>query len=349
MLQPRIIPALRRTIPNSSWTCLRCQKRTTNAYISLHLSTRPFTSARRHNLPAASSSKPPPSTQPTSPKDDEKFIPQPLGRPIGFQTPPQPGQNTGEKPPKKDYTGMTLSERNLAKRADIVEKWGTSYFRDFKNIRKYRSGKTFMANKSIFKKEAALYFPNFRGETLKEGQADTADVMKGKVSVVNVFSSAWGEAQVRSFTSKTANPVLYEILAQHEAVAQQIDINIEENALKAWIIKMFQFQQRLQRRKEDWGKYFVVRKGVSQRIRETIGLLNGRVGYVYLLDQECRIRWAGSADAEGTEADDLTRGFGRLVEEARVMPKVGGSGEKKAQKDERLEKGMPILVPVAFK
>jgi ATPase complex subunit ATP10 len=244
---------------------------------------------------------------------------------------------------------MTLSERNLAKRADIVEKWGTSYFRDFKNIRKYRSGKTFMANKSIFKKEAALYFPNFRGETLKEGQADTADVMKGKVSVVNVFSSAWGEAQVRSFTSKTANPVLYEILAQHEAVAQQIDINIEENALKAWIIKMFQFQQRLQRRKEDWGKYFVVRKGVSQRIRETIGLLNGRVGYVYLLDQECRIRWAGSADAEGTEADDLTRGFGRLVEEARVMPKVGGSGEKKAQKDERLEKGMPILVPVAFK
>jgi len=243
-----------------------------------------------------------------------------------------------------------MSERNLAKRVDIVEKWSTSYFRDFKNIRKYRSGKTFMANKSIFKKDAALYFPNLRGETLKEGQADTANVMKGKVSVVNVFSSAWGEAQVRSFTSKTANPALYELLEQHEAVAQQIDINIEENPLKAWIIKMFQFQQRLQRRKEDWGNYFLVRKGVSLRIRETIGLLNGRVGYVYLVDQECKIRWAGSADAEGTEVDDLTRGFKRLLEEARVVPKAeSGGGEEKAQKDERFEKGMPILVPVAFK
>jgi ATPase complex subunit ATP10 len=245
---------------------------------------------------------------------------------------------------------MTMSERNLAKRADLVEKWGTNYFRDFKNIRKYRSGKTFMANRSIFKKEAALYFPNLRGQTLAEAEADTANVMKGKVSVVNVYSSAWGEAQVRTFTSKEKNPALHELLGQHDTVAQQIEINIEENPLKAWIIKIFAFKQRVQRRKEDWGKYFVVRKGVDQRIRETIGLLNGRVGYVYLLDQNCKIRWAGSADAEGTEKEDLTRGLRRLIDEAKVVPKAEiGRGKNATGKDERVEKGMPVLVPVAFK
>jgi ATPase complex subunit ATP10 len=348
MLQPRIASPLKRTIFKLPSVCLQCQNRASQPQLSSRTSTRPFTSARLLRLPAAQPPAPPKSSS-QSPKDDEVFIPQPLGRPIGFQHPPQPGQNSGEKPPKKDYSGMTLSERNLAKRVDLVEKWGTSYFRDFKNIRKYRSGKTFMANKSIFKREAALYFPNLRGETLAENDADTVNVMNGKISVVNVFSSAWGEAQVRSFTSQATNPVLYELLAQNEAVAQQIDINIEENSVKAFIIRMFQFRQRAQRRKEDWGKYFVVRKGVSQRIRETIGLLNGRVGYVYLLDQQCKIRWAGSADAEGTEVEDLTRGLRRLIEESRMPPKVSKVAQPKTAKaDGRADEGIAVPVPIVF-
>jgi ATPase complex subunit ATP10 len=96
-----------------------------------------------------------------------------------------------------------------------------------------------------------------------------------------------------------------------------VDINIEENVMKAWIIAIFKWRLKAARPKEDWGKYFVVRAGVSERIRETIGLLNGRVGYVFIVDEECRIRWAGSGDAEGTEMDDMNRGFKKLVNEAR--------------------------------
>jgi len=48
--------------------------------------------------------------------------------------------------------------------------------------------------------------------------------------------------------------------------------------------------------------------------------LNGRVGYVYLVDQDCKIRWAGSGDAEGTEMDDMNKGFAKLVNEARQSP-----------------------------
>lgn len=208
---------------------------------------------------------------------------------------------------------MSMRERNLEKRKDLVEKWGTNYFRDFKNIRKYRSGKTFMANPRIFKKEAALYFPNLHGESLAAKSADTTPVLQGKISVVNVYSSQWGEAQVRTFTGDKANPALHRILSQYRDLAQMVDINIEENSVKAWIIDLFQFRLRAMRPKEDWGKYFVIKQGVSERIRETIGLLNGRVGYVYLVDQDCKIRWAGSADAEGTELDDLNKGVTKLL------------------------------------
>lgn len=209
---------------------------------------------------------------------------------------------------------MSIRERNLEKRKDLVEKWGTNYFRDFKNIRKYRSGKTFMANPRIFKKDAALYFPNFHGTTLVDHVTDTTPVLQGKISLVNIYSSAWGESQVQTFTGKKANPELQDILSQYPGRAQMVDINIEENSAKAWIIALFQWRMKSQRAQEDWGKYFVIRQGVSEMIRETIGLLNGRVGYVYLVDQDCKIRWAGSANAEGTEMEDMNKGLRKLLE-----------------------------------
>ncbi|KAJ4985695.1 ATP10 protein [Stagonosporopsis vannaccii] len=310
MLQPRISAPIRRALLNSSGVCLRCEPalRPFTQHRALTTSRAPKQSAKPI-APAPLKSQPPP-----PPKDDDVFVPKPLGRPIGFPDPPQAGENTGTTRVKKDYSGMTMSQRNLAKRADLVEKWGTNYFRDFKNIRKYRSGKTFMANPRVFKAEAALYFPNLRGETLAASQADTTDVLKGKVTVVNVYSSQWGESQARSFTGQKENPELQEILKAHEGVAQMVDINIEENSMKAWIIALFKWQLKAKRRQEEWGRYFVVRKGVSEKIRETIGLLNGRVGYVYIVDEECRIRWAGSGDAEGTEMQDMNKGFKKLVE-----------------------------------
>ncbi|KAJ4301851.1 Mitochondrial ATPase complex subunit atp10 [Kalmusia sp. IMI 367209] len=347
MLQPRIPSHLGRTVLNfsSRFPCrLHCA-----IPLPRTLPTRQFTSATALYRSAAPRPNPAP-----SPKDDETFIPKPLGRPIGFSHPPQPGENTGLAKVKKDYSGMTLSERNLAKRADLVEKWGTNYFRDFKNIRKYRSGKTFIANPKIFRKDVAMYFPNLRGDTLEGTAIDTTPTLKGRVSVINVYSSAWGEAQVKTFTGRTENPSLHEVLQEFPGVAQQVDINIEENTLKAWIIHLFSWKLRLQRKKEEWGRYFVVRRGMSQLVRESIGALNGRVGYVYLVDAECKIRWAGSANAEGSEKEDLTRGLRRLVEEAknggtlrpRIKPRLRNDDAVEGSKD---EKGLPIPVPIAFK
>ncbi|KAF2131708.1 hypothetical protein P153DRAFT_365277 [Dothidotthia symphoricarpi CBS 119687] len=319
MLQPRITAPIRRLVVNPSLICFRCQTRIASRTLAQRLPSRTFTSARTPRFPTTNTETKPTEPTPTepepSPKDDDIFIPKPLGRPIGFKQPPLAGENAGNQKTKKDYSGMTMSQRNLAKREVLVEKWSTNYFRDFKNIRKYRSGKTFMANSRIFKREAALYFPNLHGETLEKKGADTTPALQGKVSVVNVYSSQWGEMQVQTFTGKKVNPELQEVLAANPGVAQIVDVNIEENSMKAWIIAFFQWRLRAVRPKEDWGKYFIIRKGVSEKIRETIGLLNGRVGYVYLIDQDCKIRWAGSADAEGTEMEDMNKGLKKLITE----------------------------------
>ncbi|CAO2650367.1 Nn.00g016590.m01.CDS01 [Neocucurbitaria sp. VM-36] len=315
MLQPRTAIALRRAVLNSPSICMRCQTRIATRSLAPKSAIRTFTSAPLLGRPVTDP-KPDPNETKSDPKDEDIFIPKPLGRPIGFKSPPQAGENIGNIKTKKDYSGMTMSQRNLEKRKDLVEKWGTNYFRDFKNIRKYRSGKTFMANPRIFKKEAALYFPNFHGETLAEKRADTTPVLQGKITVVNVYSSQWGLTQAQTFTGKSVNAELHNILAERPGIAQMVDVNIEENSMKAWIIALFQWRLRASRPREEWGRYFVVKKGVSERIRETIGLLNGRVGYVYLVDEECKIRWAGSGNAEGTEMEDLNKGFRKLVAEA---------------------------------
>lgn len=48
--------------------------------------------------------------------------------------------------------------------------------------------------------------------------------------------------------------------------------------------------------------------------RDQIGLDNDRVGYVYLVDENVRIRWAGCADAMVEEARALEVCTGKLLE-----------------------------------
>ncbi|KAF2472267.1 uncharacterized protein BDR25DRAFT_284873 [Lindgomyces ingoldianus] len=312
MLQPRISPQFRPILLNFPKICTRCHQRP----LRYPARTRTFTSTTAFLA--------------ASPDDEPEYIPKPLGRPIGFKKRPTSGififpssppqsASTPQTPPKPSPTTWkeSFKQRNLAKREGLKEEWSKSYFQDFKNITKYRSGKTFMANKQIFRRDVSLYFPNFTGETLASRGVlrDTTEVLEGRVSVVCVFSTDWGEKQARTFTGKSENPGLHELLEGNGDVAQMVEVNIEENPAKAWILKIVLWSLRRQKRKEDWGRYFLVRKGVSDYLREKIGLLNGRVGYVYLVDEHCKIRWAGSANAEGTEKDDLTRGFKRLIED----------------------------------
>lgn len=192
------------------------------------------------------------------------------------------------------------------------------YFRDWTNLNEHK-GKTFLAPPRLFRHDRSLYFPNLYGHTLLKTTSlprDTTPTLQAKASVVSIFSTGWAENQTRSFVSGDANPALQELLEQHKGRAQHVRVNIEDKSrLRWWILRAIAPFARKNIYEENWDKYFMVRRGISDEIRESIGYLNSKVGYVYLVDGDCKIRWAGSGPAGPGEVESLTKGLTKLVDE----------------------------------
>ena len=182
----------------------------------------------------------------------------------------------------------------------------------------YHKGKTFIAPSKLFRGERALYFPNLHGRTLAQRTAtDTTPVLQDRISIVSIFSSTWAVRQTASFAGDVQNPELGDVIRGGEGMVQKVDINVEDDALKAWLVQCFFPFLRRRMSRESHGRYFLVRKGLSSEIAKAIGFLNGKVGYVYLLDRACRIRWAGSGVAQPEERHRLANGTKRLLDEWR--------------------------------
>ncbi|KAF2228745.1 mitochondrial ATPase complex subunit ATP10, partial [Viridothelium virens] len=255
-----------------------------------------------------------------NPKSDD-HNPHLLGRPIGMPFPPSPGENSGKdtRPMRERFATTFNKEHNQQRRRELRHAFQKPYFRDWSNM-KWHEGKTFHANPRLFRRDRGLWFPNFVGETLVPGSSreeSTTEVLRGKVSVVCVYSSEWAYQQVDSFVGKKQNPEVREVLEMSGNVAQRVDVNVEESLAKYWILRPFFARLRKGRRKEDYGRYFVVRKGITDQIRESIGLLNSKVGYVYLVDVDCKIRWAGSGPSWPEERETIVKGLQKMILEAR--------------------------------
>lgn len=48
-------------------------------------------------------------------------------------------------------------------------------------------------------------------------------------------------------------------------------------------------------------------------VRDPLGMTNSKVGYVYLIDENLKVRWGGCADATKKEAESLERCTGVLL------------------------------------
>lgn len=159
-----------------------------------------------------------------------------------------------------------------------------------------------------------------RGYTLADpsGVYDTTSVLAGKVSIVSVFSGLWAEEQTRTFVG---NAELTRV--------QRVWVNIEEDWMRAGLLRLFLGGLR-KRFGGEGGRYFVVRRGVEDGVRRDVGMVNGKIGYVYLVDERCRIRWAGSGDAGPGEREGLVGCVRRLVEvEKGIKETVGVKGLKR--------------------
>ncbi|KAK5085033.1 Mitochondrial ATPase complex subunit atp10 [Lithohypha guttulata] len=266
----------------------------------------------------------------------ERFVPSPLARPLGLQTPPQPGQNSpiDQRTWEQKKADFTDYERAVERRQIYLRTFLRPYYQEWSRLDKEFKGKSFVANERLFRKDKALYFPNMWGQTLsKNGQGpdggyDTTPALRGKISIVGIQSADWAVEQVDTFLSDKANPELQRLLKEHPGTFQRADINIQDNVAKAFLVKLFSGRLRATIPEARWDRYFFiklprdVRLGLSDDIRDAMGFLNTQVGYVYLLDADCKIRWAGSGHAWKGELDSLNAGIKRLLEEANEERKI---------------------------
>ncbi|KAF2401097.1 hypothetical protein EJ06DRAFT_529256 [Trichodelitschia bisporula] len=283
---------------------------------------------RRQNTPPTTklTTPPPPPRDPEPPlpptkdRDEEDTTPHPLGRPIGLSHPPNPAASP-RRTWREAHASLTNYDKHLARREELKATLSVPYFRDFTRMNRER-GKTWLANERLWKAEAARWFPNLRGRTLGSGGVvrDVVPLLKGRVSLVCVFSRSWAEAQVRSFVGEEENPEVRRAIKGSGGRAQIVEVNVEEGALFAAILKLFERRLRGMRDEKDWEKYFLLRS-LPKEVREEIGVVNGKVGYVYLVDENCKIRWAGSGDANETEKQALVRGLNRLIEGKTATPR----------------------------
>jgi ATPase complex subunit ATP10 len=193
------------------------------------------------------------------------------------------------------------------------------YFRDWKNL-KHAGGKAWIANERLWKREVSIWFPNLRGRTLDkeqnkggvDGLSDVVGVLRGKVSIVGVFSRTWAQRQCHSWYGDSANQEVKKLMDGCGGKAQIVEIDIEDKPLMQAIQRLFERSMRWNMKKEQWGKRFFL-TGLPESVKEEIGVVNAAAGYVYLVDKDCKIRWAGSGEPEAAEKNSLVKGLSRLV------------------------------------
>lgn len=166
------------------------------------------------------------------------------------------------------------------------------------------NGKIFNAPISYFKLDKALYFPNFIAKSLQGTERQIHDMFKDKVSLVRVFSTVSGEQCTESFLKHDEVDYLkdYEQFISRFPHSQIIDINIPHGWAKSLIVNIVKgsIKRSLPETRRD--NYFVVpEKLFSYDIKQELNCDNSCSGYIYLVDQNGKIRWAASGYSDEKE------------------------------------------------
>lgn len=194
----------------------------------------------------------------------------------------------------------------LEKRKHILKEVSKGYFSDLNATRKH-GGKTWIAPTVMIRQDKALYFPDVAGKTIANGETvHTTTLCAGRISVVSILSTKISEYHVKGFVDATNQR-----FRLHPSY-RFVQINLQENLLKSFLVSLFTSSIRSTVPTYFQPTYLVSSQNMEYN-REPLGMVNNRVGYVYLVDEDLRIRWGGCADAKPEEAQALQNCTGVLL------------------------------------
>ncbi|KAH9478451.1 Mitochondrial ATPase complex subunit ATP10 [Psilocybe cubensis] len=246
-----------------------------------------------------------PATQPlpnlNDPPRSDQPLP-PLNRPLGVRQRP-----TTVPVSRMDRVKSLMdTEALMAQRRHLIKEVGKGYFHDL-NMTRRHGGKTWIAPKVLIREDKALYLPNVSGSALNDGtKKDTTTLCYGKITVLAMLGTNISEAHARSFAYST------NARYQDNPLYQYVQINLQENLLKSFLVKLFSSSLRSSVPAHLQPTYLVSSQNMEY-VRDPLGMTNSKVGYVYLIDENLKIRWGGSADATLEEAQSLESCTGVLL------------------------------------
>ena len=217
-------------------------------------------------------------------------------------------------------------------------------FRNY-TLMRHHKGKNFLATPKLFRAETALYFPNMQGYTLADvkGIHDTTKVMRGKYSIVRMLCDQWSVDQANTYTSAEHNPALHaELERLGEKGLQIVNITIMEGWIRRLLVWYHTDWQREQMPESEWDRWFVVTKGISDYTMLDINMINAKVGHVFLVDTQCKIRWTGCGDATDQEKQSLLAAVRKLVDGPSAS---AGAGALKTKPSSYKSPEKPPLMP----
>lgn len=223
-----------------------------------------------------------------------------VSRPFGFDSP----ITVADTFSVSEFFGNSAAEKRQRQLDHDIKH---SPFYDSKSFSNTQ-GKIFTPPVSYFKRDKSKFFPNIVGENLQGNTVALQDVIPGKVSIVRIFSTISGERCTNTYVEDNLTEIGYTQLQEKYKNAQIVDYNIPQSWIKGLFVKMAKSNLRKIVPSARHDKYFILPNtlfGVD--IRKVLKCDNNCSGYIYVLDDDGRIRWATSGYANESEKAILWR------------------------------------------
>ncbi|OCF38696.1 hypothetical protein I317_07523 [Kwoniella heveanensis CBS 569] len=235
----------------------------------------------------------------------------PLPRPPGVFNPPTAKSKTWAQ--RKEE--LLDDERHKAKRKALVKEATQGYFHDYNRAKVAGGGKLWIAPNVLIREDKALYFPDIQGRSLLGQDTHTTNLLKGKTTIVSLITTRLSEEHEQSFVQ----PVLEDV-AGHPNF-NFVQINHQENKLKSMLVSFLSSSLKRTIPEERWGSYLIAGGEWSKwDITVPLGLDNKLLGYIYLVDPNLKVRWAGCGQATREEAQALRRATAVLLGRMKAGP-----------------------------